>query len=580
MADSLVVDSTFELLGGGVDIQIGETDTAQIRLDAGWAFGQGVPQQTFVSSLLLDGERPSGTRTGNATLTLPVLIRGTSLGAAFTARDRLVAAVSQQTWELIYTPEDVGFATVFDCFRAQVTTTDSLREQRVHILRCKVDCQRLPYGRSDELAVIDVPAPPAGAGGGTAQPIPLFLDGFETPLQAIFGGTLWIDYAPHHQGTKATQTWGKSVGARTFPRQVNLTNYSAITLWVTTALTTPVRRTIGLLLGDRHNRPWPLLSQTVTVPGRNRWVKVTFPLARPPANFDRAHVALYWLSTSAGVAVDDMNALAKTTHAVNQVRGGVYRVVDVDGSARAPADIDLSIPDGTKISAAVLHRPPTEHVPENWTPLIPVTASDGSPLPLIDMEDVPTGRRWHGSYDVVLAVAAIAAGGSRTASVTFTQYYNDVGIAGGTTATATVARSYVPADVTSKYLVVGRITLPLADVDNDNTALSWTVGLTASDNFTDILLLDTRGQTIVWSDALSCSHIFIDAPDPMYAATSRILGGGAHETAVSRSTYLCPASGGPFGVEPDTTVLCAHTHQGAPQMTVSYAPRWRTLRSG
>jgi hypothetical protein len=196
------------------------------------------------------------------------------------------------------------------------------------------------------------------------------------------------------------------------------------------------------------------------------------------------------------------------------------------------------------------------------------------------MEDVPTGRRWHGSYDVVLAVNSIAVGDSRTATVTFHQYFNDVGLAGATYVSGTVARSYIPADVTGKYFIIGRVTLPLADVDGDNTALGWTVGLTAGDNFTDILLLDTRGQTIIWSDALTCAHIFIDAPDPRYAATSRILGGGAHETAVSRSQYLSPASGGPFGVEPDTTVLCAHTPQGAPQLTVSYAPRWRTLRSG
>ena len=74
MADSLLIDGRFELLGGGVASTLPQCSGAVFRLAP--RFDLSAPQRTTatVISLLLHSERPLGTRASNRTISLPVLV--------------------------------------------------------------------------------------------------------------------------------------------------------------------------------------------------------------------------------------------------------------------------------------------------------------------------------------------------------------------------------------------------------------------------------------------------------------------------------------------------------------------------
>jgi hypothetical protein len=139
--DSLLISGVVELIGGpaGVPSDIPElidsngvgatfrllappsTNSVAFGFQNSYDLGAPQPTSDVVESLLLDGERPFGYRASNRTITLPILIEGTSQAIVQAAREYMMYLIDQQLWKLTWTPASNGLPLVFDCFRAQPT---------------------------------------------------------------------------------------------------------------------------------------------------------------------------------------------------------------------------------------------------------------------------------------------------------------------------------------------------------------------------------------------------------------------------------------------------------------------------
>ena len=184
--DSLVIDGQIELMGGPPGVQCllpelldvngqGPTirilappplNTQALGYQVSYDFNAPQPTQDVVASLLLDGERPFGTRASNRTLTLPVIIFGTLAGGmrqVLAAEEYLMSVIDQPAFEIKWTPADTGLGMLFDCFRALPSkpvygfnrsaggsaSNASAVSPNYPIALLTLTIQALPYGRSD-----------------------------------------------------------------------------------------------------------------------------------------------------------------------------------------------------------------------------------------------------------------------------------------------------------------------------------------------------------------------------------------------------------------------------------------------
>jgi len=130
MADSLLLDGRFELLGGGVKSTLPQCAGATFRLAPGWDASAPQPTTTTVISLLLDGERPVGYRASNRQVKLPVIVFADDRDTLAAAVEALLQAIDQQQWSMTWT-RDGGLPVVFDCFKAKAASVNyNLKRQK------------------------------------------------------------------------------------------------------------------------------------------------------------------------------------------------------------------------------------------------------------------------------------------------------------------------------------------------------------------------------------------------------------------------------------------------------------------
>ena len=103
MADSLVVAGQIELLGaeGGVPSQIPECAGVYFTLGTDYDLSAPQPVVDLLAASLLDGERPTGRRSSNRTISLPVKIAAPDRDSLAAAREILLALVDQDEWTLV-----------------------------------------------------------------------------------------------------------------------------------------------------------------------------------------------------------------------------------------------------------------------------------------------------------------------------------------------------------------------------------------------------------------------------------------------------------------------------------------------
>lgn len=559
MAPSLIV-AGFELLGG--------TTNPEYRLAPGFGFGEGDPDQTTITSLYLDGETVTGNRTGNRHMMLPLTVftrNGSSLAVNVNA---LLQAVDAETFIVQWTP-DGGLPVLFDAYRAKGVRPRDLRKDAQGQTALTLDFFAKPFGRS------------AGTLSVTAAAADTQLDSYAT---APSGATL--DTSVKFEGTGSAQVTLSSLVvngslrqyftsptvSRTYASAKNLTGMNAVTMRIRWPAPGPGALYANLTLISAAGNA--TIKQTKLYnAGATKWALVTFPLTGDLGLLDVTTVTGYSLlittspvfggGTTSQLWVDDQRmrppsgSLSSTTHAANLLLPGVV------GSARTP--VNLALANGSTFVGFLLHRPPAD---QDVDAQILTSLSGASADQTVTI--AADNARLAGTYSIVLGVSTVGSGATTT-TVTVTQKVNGtaVGSAAVRVRTYTAGPHLIP---------VGEVTLPLYAVPDDNTTTTYDFRVQASgtERYTELMLLDTRGQTVYTDTDLVSARAtaYVDEPSTLQSASlvySAVSGG---RTAAFSAMGHVVTSGGPMLFEPGDNKVLAWVDTSTPSVTATYYPRW------
>jgi hypothetical protein len=129
---------------------------------------------------------------------------------------------------------------------------------------------------------------------------------------------------------------------------------------------------------------------------------------------------------------------------------------------------------------------------------------------------------------------------------------------------------------------MGELTLPIKSVSESNTDSYYTVSIHDTDQndaFQDLIFLDTQGQTCLVNIAPGSAgdsryvNYYVDEPDTQHDLG--LLLGSSHERDRAISVLdMAILTGGPLYVAPGDNLLLAYSSKGAPNLQVTYSPRW------
>jgi hypothetical protein len=225
----------------------------------------------------------------------------------------------------------------------------------------------------------------------------------------------------------------------------------------------------------------------------------------------------------------------------------------------------------------IAHRPGPD-APDNLNPCIPVYPADNPDGRQYLVPQVISGVNalYRGTYSVILMnFTWDSPAVPRQITVTFYQYE----YANGPVWTVQLTRTLTPAtDIINGLIVMGEITLPVKDMDPSNTSAYHAVSINdtdQNDQFLDVLLLDTQGQTVIINipPGNAYTNFFIDEPTSD-RDLGRIMGSNLDRSQAISCLDSCIISGGPFYLLPGDNVFLAYSPSGAPNLGVSYLPRW------
>jgi hypothetical protein len=175
-------------------------------------------------------------------------------------------------------------------------------------------------------------------------------------------------------------------------------------------------------------------------------------------------------------------------------------------------------------------------------------------------------------------------GSARQITVTINQYEYP----GGPRYSVQASRAVTPAtDTVNGFVNMGEVTLPVKDYTayNDQSYFTFSVNDTDTvDRFMDILWLDTTGQTTLINIGQGNPgfgqyvNFFIDeaTPDRDLGFVGASFQDRQHQVSVLDSAAI---SGGALYIGAGDNLMLCYSTAGAPDLAVSYAPRWYLDRS-
>lgn len=254
------------------------------------------------------------------------------------------------------------------------------------------------------------------------------------------------------------------------------------------------------------------------------------------------------------------------------------------GGAGGAGDIVLTwTPPLAPFGTLIAHRP-GQDAPPSLNPCVPI----------INTFDAPAGYQ----YNVPSLISGVNALFNGTYSVILVNYYWDnPGVSrvvtvsvyqyeyiGGPSYVVQVQRTLTPStDIINGVVIMGELTLPVKDIDPSNTSAYFTVSVSdsdQSDQYLDILFLDTQGQTVLLNipPGNTYTNFFIDEPTAD-RDLGRVLGSDLDRSQAISCLDSAILSGGPFYLLPGDNTFLAYSPSGAPNLGVSYLPRWFTDRT-
>jgi len=250
---------------------------------------------------------------------------------------------------------------------------------------------------------------------------------------------------------------------------------------------------------------------------------------------------------------------------------------------RGMTHLTFSAGAGALMKTAIIHLP-SRDVPSSYAPYIVTGNGTDTPNGSTVYTAPVTGTlqaRYKGTYQVVLTNFSWSTPTvSRTITVTVQQHKAD-----GTTVTFPLARTIANVstdpdhvNLANGIVLMGTVTLPLTDISpgNNTDLIQILVNDTnTSDRFYDTLLLDTAGQTVIYSASGSgVANLWVTEPD-IGIDFGLVYGSGADwDQAVAVMSDVPVASGGPLAVLPGENPLLVYSVQGAPGVQASYNPKW------
>jgi hypothetical protein len=242
-------------------------------------------------------------------------------------------------------------------------------------------------------------------------------------------------------------------------------------------------------------------------------------------------------------------------------------------------------PPSAPFNTLVLHSP-GQYSPANFNPLVPIPVTD-LPANIEYTVTVPSqvpyvNAEFGGTY-TVLACAyswnSSTIGSARTITVSVNQYEYP----GGPRYTVQATRAVTPAtDIVNGIVNLGEVTLPIKDYAAHNDQSYFTVSIQDSDqgdSFQDVIFLDTTGQTAIINIAPGTPgynqyvSYYLDEPtaDRDLGFVGASTQGRQHQVSVFDYALL---SGGPLYITPGDNILLAYSPAGAPNIGVTFSPRW------
>ncbi len=413
--DSLVIGGIIELMGGaspGVATNVaglvdpvsgvgtyfristpgGQLTTLSQSGSGPYDLGTPQPTQDFVESLLLDGERPFGSRTSNRTMTIPIGIYAPTQQCLNNARDYLLSVIDQQDFEITWTPAATGLSMVYPCFRALPSTVmygfNNLREGVVRngqvlapaIGLVTVNIQAEPFAKSgvDGRVQVDfgsnlVNGPPIASA--------VILDNFSGTIDTADGWLLNEQYPVlgsyavfHRNPTPMHMPWPPTLYSATLPAPVNLAGLPLLAVWLGQSYDTQwpsdpkfiSNVTVYGVLTDAYGNHIDLKTSVPHCPwsanpNKPAWKQVSLPIPQGRATFDYTQVASYSLRitnwTGGGQSgfvrmhawLGLVSANPQSVQNLASPRGVLYNMFPPAGSARAPVAAQVQLPNASPV---------------------------------------------------------------------------------------------------------------------------------------------------------------------------------------------------------------------------------------
>jgi hypothetical protein len=400
--DSLVIAGIIELMGGaGVPCAIPNlTDPAtgnsamfristpggQLQTLSGggagpYDLGDFQPTQDFVESLLLDGERPFGTRSSNRTMNIPIAIYAPTQQTLNAARDYLLSVIDQQQFEVAWTPAATGLTTVYECFRALPSTImygfNNLREGAPGapaIGLVTVSIQALPYGKSGIDGVVEIDFA-SGLVNGSGTVTPAVLDNFSGTVDTSDGWLKNTQYpiigsncAFHREPFPAKSPYAPLVYQESFSA-ISIVGLPVLAIWFgqsydgqfaadpkfvsNVTFTATLYDALGRSIGCQATINKVAWNATSTKP---TWTQISMTIPQRSTNFSYNSVVSYKLKmtnwTGGGQSgfvrmnawLGYVSANPMSVTSATSPRGILYNMFGLAGSARAAVNAQVQLP--------------------------------------------------------------------------------------------------------------------------------------------------------------------------------------------------------------------------------------------
>jgi hypothetical protein len=235
----------------------------------------------------------------------------------------------------------------------------------------------------------------------------------------------------------------------------------------------------------------------------------------------------------------------------------------------------------------VVHRP-GQGAPAALSPCQPVPITDTPTNKEYQIQSLlPVNATFKGTYTVLLVANAwnsATAGVPRNLTVTVSQYE----YVNGPAYTVQATRTVTPAtDVVNGLVTMGEVTLPVKDIPPGNQQVYFTFSVNdtdTGDRFQDVLFLDTTGQTAIVNvppgSPASGQYVNYYIDEPTADRDLGLVAGTFQDKGYSISVLdYALLSGGPLYVDPGDNLLMTYSPSGAPNLGVTYSPRWYVVRT-